>query len=629
MTIWHVATHGCDQHPGTSTAPLATIQAAATRAQPGDTVEVHAGVYREAVDPPNGGSNDQQRVCFQAAEGEAVSIRGSELWGAWQPTNVAGVWQTRIANAFFAAHGVRNPFREVLWGDWFIDQGRPHHLADIFCNGVSLFEVASRAAVEHPQPWPLARAPEAACQCWWVDDADPDSVVVYANFGGRDPTSEMIEISVRPTVFFPSRTGVDYLTVRGFDLCHAANQWAPPTAMQEGLIGPHWAKGWIIEENIIHHARCVGISLGKERSTGHNGWSRFGRKHGSQREREVIFKALQNGWSRERVGSHIVRKNTIYSCEQAGIVGHLGCVFSQITHNHIHHIHEKRQFSGHEMGGIKFHAPIDTLIAHNYVHHCCRGMWMDWQTQGTRISRNLFHDNPFDDLYIEVAHGPYVVDRNILLSPVAIRNMSQGGLYAHNLIGGFVCQEPVLNRMTPYHLPHSTAVAGVMTIQGGDDRWLNNLFLPYRDAGTGEVDFADENDEAKQAAEAAGITIVETPGLPLERVYGLSVLNGYPVKGDAWCQGHSVADYAQHKFPNFFDGNYYADGAQPMAREEASVETGHTAPARAPTFPDVMTDLSTHLGAMRHHTATAQPPNDRPTTEHLLGQPLIVVIVRW
>ena len=38
--------------------------------------------------------------------------------------------------------------------------------------------------------------------------------------------------------------------MRGFTLEHAATNWAPPTAEQIGLIGTHWSKGWIIENNV-------------------------------------------------------------------------------------------------------------------------------------------------------------------------------------------------------------------------------------------------------------------------------------------------------------------------------------------------------------------------------------------
>jgi hypothetical protein len=36
---------------------------------------------------------------------------------------------------------------------------------------------------------------------------------------------------------------------------------------------------------------------------------------------------------------------------------------------------------------------------------------------------------------------------------------------------------PEPGRFTPYHLPHSTSVAGLSTIYSGDDRYFNNIFL--------------------------------------------------------------------------------------------------------------------------------------------------------
>jgi pectin methylesterase-like acyl-CoA thioesterase len=58
----HVSVAGDDAHTGTAAAPLRTIQRAADLAQPGDTVAVHAGVYRESVNPPRGGGSDAKRI---------------------------------------------------------------------------------------------------------------------------------------------------------------------------------------------------------------------------------------------------------------------------------------------------------------------------------------------------------------------------------------------------------------------------------------------------------------------------------------------------------------------------------------------------------------------------------------
>ena len=97
-------------------------------------------------------------------------------------------------------------------------------------------------------------------------------------------------------------------------MAHAPTQWSPPSAEQVGLIGPYWSKGLIIEDNLITDSKCTGISIGKERASGHNEWTNLKVKHGTQRERDVVFKALKLGWSFETIGSHIIRNNTIKNC---------------------------------------------------------------------------------------------------------------------------------------------------------------------------------------------------------------------------------------------------------------------------------------------------------------------------
>ena len=70
------------------------------------------------------------------------------------------------------------------------------------------------------------------------------------------------------------------------------------------------------------------------------------------------------------------------------------------------------------------HAAIDTRIHHNRIHDCSPGLWLDWQTQGTGISRNLFYRNS-RDLFVEVSHGPYIAGHRELHRvdrPVYINN---------------------------------------------------------------------------------------------------------------------------------------------------------------------------------------------------------------
>ena len=80
----------CALHAGTPDGsrehPFPSIQAAADLAQPGDTVTIHAGVYREWVRPANSGQVDAP-IAYQSAPGEIVTIKGSDVWtpkGGWQ-----------------------------------------------------------------------------------------------------------------------------------------------------------------------------------------------------------------------------------------------------------------------------------------------------------------------------------------------------------------------------------------------------------------------------------------------------------------------------------------------------------------------------------------------------------------
>ena len=154
----------------------------------------------------------------------------------------------------------------------------------------------------------------------------------------------------------------------------------------------------------------------------------------------------------------------------------MGGAFSELIGNHIYSIHVDKPFSGFEMAGIKLHAAIDTVIKNNYVHHSCLGIWLDWMAQGARISANLCHDNGSTDLFLEVNHGPYVVDNNILLSETAVWEWSQGGAFSHNLFVGDIDHQPQ-DRQTPYHKEHSTEIAGMSSISGGDNRFHNNMIV--------------------------------------------------------------------------------------------------------------------------------------------------------
>ncbi len=308
---------------------------------------------------------------------------------------------------------------------------------------------------------------------------------------GMDPNQESVEITARSCVFYPERTGIHYLTVRGFILENAATNWAPPSAEQPGLIGTRWSKGWIIENNTIRNSRCAGISLGRP-TFGHSHHYQklpprvYPEPEGEQTEQQLLDYFENASWEKEAVRFHTVRNNHIYACGQVGIVGCSGGAFSRIEGNEIHDICIGETFEGDEMAGIKLHFANDAVIKDNHIYRTIRSIWLDWGSQGVQVVGNLFHDNGVnEDLFIEVCHGPILVANNILLSKKGI-SLSQGIACVHNLVTGEMnggVDRCGGGRLTYYYKPHGTVSLGKAPNPGGDWQWLNNLLVKQASLG--------------------------------------------------------------------------------------------------------------------------------------------------
>ncbi|MBE6753066.1 MAG: hypothetical protein E7559_01730 [Ruminococcaceae bacterium] len=566
---------GCKQRP------FRRINDAARIALPGDEIIVAPGIYREYVNPKNAGREDA-RIVYRSEVPLAAVITGAEQVKNWEQ-HEGNVWVARIPNGIFGSY---NPYTTVVRGDWYFSMV-PRHTGEVYLNGRSLYETDSLEGVLNPQPHELSwEAPELTLYTWYTCQEE-DNTLIYCNFQGADPNAEDVEINVRRNCFYPQEEGIGYITLSGFTVKQAATTWAPPTAYQDGMVGPHWSRGWIIEDCDISHSKCSGISLGKYlQPNNENKWTTRFTKDGTQTERDAICQAQREGWVKEKVGSHIIRRCHIHHCEQTGIVGHLGGVFSIIEDNHIHNINNKQQLGGAEIGGIKMHAAIDVVIQRNHFHHCTRGLWLDWQAQGTRVTRNLFHDNVTpahvkgahglavgEDVFVEVSHGPTLLDNNLFLSVFAGRLSTQGVAYVHNLIAGsftFVGRATQNDqtgqpRYTPYHVPHRTEINGFMSILHGDDRFYNNIFV--------QQDVPEHLKNLQLGPETEEL---------IETVAGTHTFNDYPTEeewrflffgkeGDTFREriGRIIENDAYfHRLPVWTGGNVFFGGAKPCVKEK-------------------------------------------------------------
>jgi hypothetical protein len=453
-------------------------------------VIVHGGTYREWVKPARGGTGESARIVYRAALGEEVCVKGSERITSWKP-GADGVWTVELPNSFFGGY---NPYALTVSGGW-LNYGQWHHRGDVYLNGEAFYEKKTPQEV-------------AETERTWSCRTDENVTTIHANFGKADPNLELTEINVRECLFMPEVTGLQYITIDGFHFMHAAANWAPPVLeLQTGAVGPRMGKHWIIENCTVTNARCVGIILGHAPGVDYGDIDAY--------------------------GDHIVRNNVIRRCGQAGIAGQKGATRSLISGNLIEDTNYRREFGGWETAAIKFHNSVDTVISGNLIRGVFRqeqgafGIWMDFGNQGTRITRNIIYNTEAATVFLEMDHGPTLVDNNVLVGQ-PVQSNSEATVFAHNLFVdcGYDYQ-PDTERRSEYYKPHTTEVVGRKSGTAQDDKWLNNIFIrrgldrvkpaPGYESdynvfleGAGKSSFGDENSIV--APYVTGIKIEDQPG---------------------------------------------------------------------------------------------------------------------
>jgi hypothetical protein len=244
---YYVATTGNNTNPGTLAQPFRTVQKAADVMQPGDTVYIRAGIYREKVTPPRGGTSESARITYRNYPGERPVLMGSERFTTWEPYFGNGVYSLTLDNSYFGSY---NPY-VLTFGDapenyWVLT--RNEHPGEVFFNGQAYAGISQDQLQTSPGRWTTRQ--------------ENGKTVILAHFGGANPNIGLAEITVRREIFRPSQIGIGYITISGLKFDQAATQWSEPDGEQCGMINTYWGHHWIIENCHILHAKTVGISSG-------------------------------------------------------------------------------------------------------------------------------------------------------------------------------------------------------------------------------------------------------------------------------------------------------------------------------------------------------------------------------
>ncbi|MFM2095738.1 MAG: hypothetical protein RIS70_2862, partial [Planctomycetota bacterium] len=237
---FHVSLQGNDAASGTATAPWRTLQHAVDALQPGDTVLIGPGNYRERITVRRGGTSAAP-ITVSALPGARVVISGADLFSdGW--SKVDGLdgafshdWQLRFP--------INGPNDLTHPGD------KEHQLTgraeQVLHNGRLLRQVLRR---------------ELLAEDTFFADLDGKKLFVWLR-DGSDPARSDLEVSTR-SQWLAAEPGVSHVHVRGITFRYAANH------AQRGaffLAGGN-ARGWQVEDCVFERANGPGASFS---GTGH------------------------------------------------------------------------------------------------------------------------------------------------------------------------------------------------------------------------------------------------------------------------------------------------------------------------------------------------------------------------
>ncbi|HPD17531.1 MAG TPA: right-handed parallel beta-helix repeat-containing protein [Planctomycetota bacterium] len=439
---YHVAPqakNAADTNAGSEGEPWKTIARAAAAAElkPGDTVLIHAGIYREHVAIKVSGERGRP-ITFAAAPGGRVVIKGSEaVKGRWTrlsdnppmpepyPNAFSGVWKVTLGEEFFT---------DAFFQGCYNDKSR-RWVSQVFVqDDVPLQRIGLDPIYKNDEYLKLTTVGRGLADLiedsFWFDPADQ---TLYVKMAG-EPGWFCIEVGVRG--FTLTAQNVHDVVIRGLEFRHnrqPGGQWAMASVGQCERI--------TVEDCRFYLSDFCGLGIGRC-------------KDSAVRRCDLSF----NGNTGLGMGE----------CEDT-VVEDCALLFNNYRRFH----------AGWHCGGMKC-IPRNRRCT---VQRCeaayniaCDGIWFDAENADIRILSNVAHHNGGSGIFFEINKG--------------------GGIIADNLVYANRGRGIYISGSQNTWVVHNTVAAngsGIVCMPRGDDwplgnvRVLNNLLLRNYIAGEGHA----------------------------------------------------------------------------------------------------------------------------------------------
>ncbi|MFA9390830.1 MAG: right-handed parallel beta-helix repeat-containing protein [Prolixibacteraceae bacterium] len=421
-----------DENKGSEEEPLLTINQAAQLVQSGERVLIHAGVYREMIQPLTGGHSASKMILFEGAEGENVIVSGARVWEAkWQQKQVLiselsdetlsyawsrKIWKAELPEQLFENNYLPfqlkniepSDFPLMPWAQLCTDKA-PYQLTRglLFQNGKRMVQLESYGD--------LTRIPGS----FWVH---PNGKAVHIHsFENGDPNTSIFEIGVQSHLFNPQKVGLAYLHIKGITFEKCANGFLRSST---GAVNAKGGHHWIIENNTIRQVNSSGLEFG---------YVAFEKGDPSTMNQQPRLD--------DNLGGMMIRNNIIQHCGTAGMRSYM--VKDAIVENNTIADcgwHDAENYW--EVAAIKLLRCDHTLVNGNLIYNMQggNGIWLDWDNRYSRVTGNVIYDvqTVQGAIFIEASIVPNLVDNNF------IWNIDGNGIYlndtdqaivVHNLVG--------------------------------------------------------------------------------------------------------------------------------------------------------------------------------------------------